>query len=76
MKKTLPLIVDKKDEEPTADLLKVLALLIQLEDDIQHSIKAAKVEVPKTKETLPLIAAEKDDEPAATLVKVLLLAST
>ena len=56
--------------------LKVLALLFQLEDDIQHSIEAAKVEVPKTKETLPLIAAEKDDEPAATLVKVLLLAST
>ena len=38
-----------EDEEPTASLLKVLALLIQLEDDAQHSIEAAKVDVLKAK---------------------------
>ena len=50
----LPKIAE--DEEPTASLLKVLALLIQLEDDAQHSIEAAKVDDPKTKKTPPLIA--------------------
>ena len=45
-----------EDEEPTASLQKVLALLIQLENDAQHSIEAAKVDDPKTKKTPPLIA--------------------
>ena len=62
-----------EDEEPTASLLKVLALLIQLEDDAQHSIEAAKVDDPKTKKTPPLIAEAQYEVLAANLLKSLAL---
>ena len=55
-------------------MLKVLPLLFQLEDDIQHSIEAAKVDVPKTKKTLPLIAEEQYEVLAANLLKSVALA--
>ena len=56
-----------EDEEPTASLQKVLALLIQLENDAQHSIEAAKVDDPKTKKTPPLIAEAQCEELANKL---------